>query len=389
MKLGIYIHLPYCLTKCPYCDFNSYGVGEDFPEEQYTKAILSEIDMQLELLEKKEVSSIFFGGGTPSLFKPSSIELVLDKINSYMKIKKETEITLEINPRSVELEKLNDFRGVGINRASIGIQSFSDRKLKFYGRNSNSEDSRKVLEDINKSGFKNFNIDLIYGSTNETLTELENDLDIALEYGSTHISAYCLTIEDGTQFGYLYKKGLLKLPDDEVLSEMYTLTSEMLVKNGFTHYEISNFSKLGNECVQNLIYWKCDTYIGFGAGAHSHLKGYGEMGKWGKRWGNIKNPGKYMNNAINMGNVAEFMEDLDRENAINDKIMMGLRLSDGVDIENLSDIYNAEFNFNNLNHFFEEGLLEFIDGELKITKEGRIFSNLLIEKVTESLKLLN
>ena len=135
MKLGIYIHLPYCLTKCPYCDFNSYGVGNDFPEEEYTEAIIREIDMQAELLESGEISSVFFGGGTPSLFRPSSIQKILDKIDSYIEIRGNTEITLEINPRTVELEKLKDFHGIGINRASIGIQSFSDRKLKFYGRN--------------------------------------------------------------------------------------------------------------------------------------------------------------------------------------------------------------------------------------------------------------
>ncbi len=389
MKLGIYIHLPYCLTKCPYCDFNSYGVGNDFPEEEYTEAIIREIDMQAELLESGEISSVFFGGGTPSLFRPSSIQKILDKIDSYIEIRGNTEITLEINPRTVELEKLKDFHGIGINRASIGIQSFSDRKLKFYGRNSNSEDGRKVLEDINKSGFKNFNIDLIYGSTNETIDELNNDLNISLDYGSTHISAYCLTIEDGTQFGYLYKKGMLKLPDDEVLSEMYMLTSEILNKNGFSHYEISNFSKPGNECIQNLIYWNCDTYIGFGAGAHSHLKGCGQFGDWGKRWGNIKNPGRYMNSVEQMGNVAEFVENLEKENSINDWIMMGLRLSDGIDISSFSEIYNAELNSDKINYLFEDGLLKIKDGKLKITKDGRIFSNLLIEKVTECVSLLN
>jgi len=389
MKLGIYIHLPYCLTKCPYCDFNSYGVGNDFPEEQYTQSILREIEMQAELLENKEISSVFFGGGTPSLFRPSSIKMILDKINSYIEIKENTEITLEINPRTVELEKLKDFRGVGINRASIGIQSFSDRKLKFYGRNSNSEDGRNVLQDINKSGFKNFNIDLIYGSTNETIDELENDLEISLEYGSTHISAYCLTIEDGTQFGYLYKKGMLKLPEDEVLSEMYVLTSEILNNNGFSHYEISNFSRPGNECIQNLIYWNCDTYIGFGAGAHSHLKGRGDIGGWGKRWGNIKNPGRYMKSTEQREEVTEFTENLEKENSLNDWIMMGLRLSSGIDINLLKETFNAELNSGGINYLFEDGLLNIENEKLKITKDGRIYSNLLISKVTDSINFLN
>jgi oxygen-independent coproporphyrinogen-3 oxidase len=167
------------------------------------------------------------------------------------------------------------------------------------------------------------------------------------------------------------------------------LTSEILNKKGFTHYEISNFSKPGNECIQNLIYWNCDTYIGFGAGAHSHLKGCGQFGDWGKRWGNIKNPGRYMNSVEQMGNVAEFVENLEKENSINDWIMMGLRLSDGIDISSFSEIYNAELNSDKINYLFEDGLLKIKDGKLKITKDGRIFSNLLIEKVTECVSLLN
>lgn len=388
MKLGIYIHLPYCLTKCPYCDFNSYGVGTDFPEEEYTEAILQEIEMQGEFLENRDICSVFFGGGTPSLFKPSSIRMIIDKINSFVNIGKSTEITLEINPRTVELEKLKEFKGIGINRASIGIQSFSDRKLNFYGRNSSSEDGRKVLEDINNSGIRNFNIDLIYGSTNETVDELKDDLKISLEYGSTHISAYCLTIEDGTQFGYLYKKGMLKLPDDELLSEMYSLTSDILVSNGFSHYEISNFSKPGRECIQNLIYWNCDTYIGFGAGAHSHRKGTGQIADWGKRWGNKKNPGSYMNTVMQRGDVAEFTETLEREDSLNDRIMMGLRLSDGIDINSFSKFYNADFNTGKIEYLLDDGLLAIDGSKLRITGKGKIYSNLLIGKVTECVNLL-
>ena len=384
MNQGIYIHLPYCLTKCPYCDFNSYGVGNDFPEEEYTRAILSEIDMKGNVLSGGEVTSIFFGGGTPSLFKPESIKKILDKINEYAVIDVKAETTLEINPRTVALEKLKDFRGTGINRASIGIQSFSDRKLNFYGRNSNSEDGIKVLEDIIKAGYKNFNIDLIYGSSNETVGELKRDLEITLGFGSSHVSAYCLTIEDGTQFGYLFKKGLLKLPEDAVLSEMYTLTSEILGNNGYSHYEISNFSKTGSECKQNLIYWNCGNYIGFGAGAHSHLKGDGQDGDWGKRWGNLRNPGRYIETACSGGEVAGFTEDLDKETALNDRLMMGLRLSEGIVLADIKKEYGKEIDSDKISYLLKDGLMKIEQGKLKITKEGRIYSNLLIEKVSSA-----
>lgn len=389
MDQGIYIHLPYCLTKCPYCDFNSYGVGDEFPEEQYTEAVLREIELKADMLKGREVASIFFGGGTPSLFDPASIGKILDKVKKYCVTNSPVEITLEINPRTVEIERLKDFLAVGINRASVGIQSFSERKLKFYGRNSSSDDGRNVLNDIIKAGFNNFNIDLIYGSTDETIEELKNDISISLEYGSTHLSAYCLTIEDGTQFGYLYKKGMLKLPADDVLSGMYTLTSELLKNNGFSHYEISNFSKEGKECIQNLIYWNCNTYIGFGAGAHSHLKGVGKEEDWGTRWGNIREPGRYMKNAHEGIDTSAFTEKLEKENSLNDSLMMGLRLSGGIEMKHISEFYNTELDTNKINYLFNDGLLSIEDGRLKITEKGRIFSNLLIEKVTDSFVLLN
>ena len=389
MKQGIYIHLPYCLTKCPYCDFNSYGVGTEFPEEEYTSALLKEIDQKGHVVAERDVASVFFGGGTPSLFSASSISKILRKINEYSKLSNGTEITLEINPRTVGLEKLKEFREIGINRASVGIQSFSDRKLEFYGRNSNCEDGKKVLEDINNAGFKNFNIDLIYGSSGETVDEMENDINISLRYGSTHLSAYCLTIEDGTQFGYLYKKGMLKLPEDEVLSKMYSITSEILRSNGYSHYEISNFSRNGKECVQNLIYWNCGTYIGFGAGAHSHIKGDGIQGDWGKRWGNIREPGRYMKNALDGVDTSAFSEILEKENSLNDRLMMGLRLSEGIDLESLSGIYNAEFSVSPIEYLFQDGLLSLDAGKLRITEEGRIYSNILIGKVSDSVLFLN
>ena len=389
MKQGIYIHLPYCLTKCPYCDFNSYGVGTEFPEEEYTSAVLNEIDQKGQVVAERDVASVFFGGGTPSLFSPSSISKILDKINEFSKLRSDMEITLEINPRTVGLEKLKEFRAIGINRASVGIQSFSDRKLEFYGRNSNCEDGKKVLEDINSAGFKNFNIDLIYGSSGETVDEMENDINISLGFGSTHLSAYCLTIEDGTQFGYLYKKGMLKLPADEVLSKMYSITSEILRSNGYSHYEISNFSRNGNECVQNLIYWNCGTYIGFGAGAHSHLKGDGIRGNWGRRWGNIREPGRYMKNALEGIDATAFSEMLEKENSLNDRLMMGLRLSEGIDLEGLCGIYNAEFDISSIENLFKDGLLSLEEGRLRITEEGRIFSNILIGKVSDSVLFLN
>ncbi|MGI9553522.1 MAG: radical SAM family heme chaperone HemW [Thermodesulfobacteriota bacterium] len=388
MNLGIYIHLPYCLTKCPYCDFNSYGVGDIFPEEEYTSAILNEIDQYSGYLSGNSVSTVFFGGGTPSLFKPENINKMIKKIADNTRIEEDAEISIEINPKTANSEKISKFKEIGINRASVGIQSFSERKLKFYGRLNSPEEGKEILRHISEAGYKNFNVDLIYGSTNESFEELESDIDISLEFNPTHLSAYCLTIEDGTQFGKLYDRGLLRLPEDKVLSEMYNITTDLLTKRGFHHYEISNFCEPDFECRHNLIYWECDSYIGFGAGAHSHLTNRDDS-PWGIRWANLKNPNNYIESIKNKRTVHEFTERLTREESVTDRLLMGLRLKKGINIKQLETSCKTEFDPCKLKNFFDDGMIEIVDGNLKITEKGRIFSNELIYKAVNSFALLN
>ena len=388
MNLGIYIHLPYCLTKCPYCDFNSYGVGDNFPQEDYTSAVLHEIDFYSGYLSQNSVSTIFFGGGTPSLFDPKSIDKMIKKVGEYTNLSEDVEISIEINPKTVNLEKISHFKDIGINRVSLGIQSFSERKLKFYGRLNSPEEGKEVLRDVSNSGFKNFNIDLIYGSAGESLDELERDIDISLEFNMTHMSAYCLTIEDGTRFGNMYKKGLLRLPGDNLLSEMFTLTNKLLTQNGFEHYEISNFCKLGYECRHNLIYWKCENYIGFGAGAHSHTNNE-RCSLWGKRWANLKNPKKYMEAMKNNRTAHEFTEILTREESLTDTLIMGLRLKNGLEVKQIEKKYRAVLDQDKLRNLIEDELIKISYGSLRITDKGRIFSNELIRKAVESFEFLD
>ena len=386
MSLGIYIHLPYCLTKCPYCDFNSYGVGEDFPEDEYTISILGEIELYSTYLSGCEVDTVFFGGGTPSLFKPKNIKRILDRIADITDLKKGAEISLEINPRTADRYKLAEFQMSGVNRASIGIQSFSERKLKFYGRLNSPEDALCALGDIRDAGFKNFNIDLIYGSTDETLEEFQDDINTALSMNPNHLSLYCLTIEDGTLFGKLYKKGMLKLPSDQQLSEMYDLSHKTLENYGYEHYEISNFSIPGSECRHNLIYWHCGDYLGFGAGAHSHMK-QREFGPWGKRWGNIKNPSAYMKQVSDGCAPYDFTEELTRYDSLTDKLLMGLRLKEGVDYQALKSYYSASFKKEEVSHLVDDGLIDISRGQLMITDSGRIYSDRLIGLVSDSFVL--
>ncbi len=387
MSTGIYIHLPYCITKCPYCDFNSYGVGNSFPEDDYTSAVMCEIDSYSEYLSGRKVSTIFFGGGTPSPFHPENIEKMIKRVERYADLARDVEISIEINPRTADLEKLRDFKRIGINRASVGIQSFSDRKLRSLGRFNSSEEGKNILRNVCAAGFENFSLDLMYGSLKENLEEVRNDISVSLELNVPHISAYCLTIESGTRFGDMYKRGLLRLPGDGELSEMFSLTGSLLAQNGFEHYEISNFCKPGFQCRHNLIYWECGSYIGIGAGAHSHLNKE-DHPPWGERWVNFKAPDSYMKALKEGGSAREFTERLSREEALTDRLLMGLRLKKGVNVQQIEKTYAAALNRDKLKAPIDNKLMEVSSGSLKITDKGRVFSDRLICSAVEAFEPL-
>ena len=383
MAFGVYVHLPYCLKKCPYCDFNSYGVGESFPERDYTESVLRELDLYSDIQDYEPLGSIFFGGGTPSLFGAGSIEKIITEIKDSFSPEKELEVSLEINPKTADFKKLTSLRQAGVNRLSFGVQSFSDRKLRFLGRINSPGDSRSILGDAVKAGFENFNIDLMYGTSDETMGEWQKDLEEALSFNSTHISAYCLTVEDGTVFGNLYKRGKLSLPEEGELSEFISFTTEFLESKGFRQYEISNYSKEGFECRHNMLYWQGDNYLGLGAGAHSHIRQAGRG--WGTRWGNIKNPGLYMKALRAEEKPIEFTEVLQKEEALEDTVLMGLRLSKGLEFNALRESYDVSLDESKIRHLLKGGLIEINDDIVRLTKRGTLLSNAVIEKFLDSL----
>lgn len=383
MSTGIYVHLPYCITKCPYCDFNSYGTDGIFPEESYTNSILREIDLYGNFLENRKVETIFFGGGTPSLFSSNSIEKIISKIFTIAKVNDDLEISLELNPKTVDKNKLVELKEIGINRLSVGVQSFTQRKLDFYGRINKPIDSENVLTWINDSGFKNFNIDLIYGSMDETISELDYDLEQTLRFGSSHISAYCLTIEDGTEFGRLYKSGKLKLPTDKRLSEFMDHTSQVLENSGYENYEISNFSKKGFECQHNLIYWRSKSYIGLGAGAHSHISSSSEH-PWGLRWFNHRSPNQYISLIENFESPICKKNPLTKTESLEDKILMGLRLKEGVSLSDLQNKYSINFEKEKIDYLINDGFLLDKKDSISLTKKGRLFTNEIIVRVLDA-----
>ena len=378
--LGVYVHIPYCLTKCPYCDFNSYGTNGNFPEDDYINALEREIENSRRIVEGREVSTVFFGGGTPSLFKSRSVGVVMEKLASIASFSPAAEITLEMNPRTADKEKLASLRRLGINRISVGIQSFSQRKLDFYGRFTTPDDCVRALVDVRDAGFRNYNLDLIYGSSQETREEFENDIRTALSFSPTHISAYCLTIESGTEFATLWRKGRLSLPDDSVLVGFMQSAREILEEEGYGNYEISNFARRGYECMHNLIYWNCHDYLGVGAGAHSHIRSGGEQG-WGRRWSNIRNPELYMKRVTDDGSAVSASYDLSRTTALEDTLLMGLRLSGGVEIRDLKERFGCEPDDSGLQYLQSDGFVLTDGGRLRLTARGRIFTDELVARL--------
>jgi len=386
MGFGVYVHIPYCVKKCPYCDFNSYGVGSRIPEAEYTEAVLKETDFYAHYLEKIHLDSIFFGGGTPSLFSPGSIRKIVEKIKEITSPCDSLEVSLEVNPKTADSEKLRAFREAGVNRISAGVQSFSEKKLEFLGRINSPDDSRRVLEEISEAGFSNFNIDLMYGVTSETIEDWKTDLDNAVQFGSPHISAYCLTIEDDTEFGTLYAQNKLQLPDDDELSDMISFTTDFLENAGYGQYEISNFAKPGFECRHNLLYWRGENYLGLGAGAHSHLE-LNYRPSWGVRYANLKNPALYMKTVRETKKPVAFKELLNKGEALEDRVLMGLRLREGIDLFNLEERFGAKICAGKLDSLLGEGLIKISSNSLQLTNKGILVSDELIVKVLDSISI--
>lgn len=385
MPLGVYVHIPYCVTKCPYCDFNSYGSGRGFPEAEYTDAVIKELKAYRETLSRGGLVSVFFGGGTPSLFDPRSIERILSRILEYTGSNGSgVEISLEVNPGTAGLDTLRGLRLAGINRISVGIQSFSQRKLDFLGRIYGPGEALRILEEVSKAGFTNFSFDLMYGTRDETLSEWERDLRLASNFPSTHVSAYCLTIENGTEFGKLFKAGRLKLPDEDALSGFISFTTSFLGAAGYPQYEISNYAKPGFECRHNLLYWRGEDYVGVGAGAHSHLGRSGEPG-WGVRWANIRNPASYIRAVSGGKKPVDFTEELHREEALEDDILMGFRLSEGLDISGLGRKYGITPDLSRIDYLREDGFIELSGGRVRLTKKGTLLSDEIIVRLAGTL----
>lgn len=267
IPLSLYIHLPWCIRKCPYCDFNSHAVQNEIPEDQYIDRLIEDFKEQLPKIKSREIKTIFFGGGTPSLFSAKSLDRLLTSLFSLTTFSKNCEITLEANPGTVEQQRFKGYFEAGINRISLGVQSFNDEKLKALGRIHSSDEAKNAIESIKQAGFTNFNIDIMHGLPNQTLAEAMFDLTIALQFNPTHLSWYQLTIEPNTVF---YKQKPT-LPDEKVLADIEEQGLQLLNENNLNRYEVSAYCRATHQSQHNLNYWLFGDYLGIGAGAHSKL----------------------------------------------------------------------------------------------------------------------
>ena len=265
--LALYIHIPWCVKKCPYCDFNSHAAGPSIPEQQYVAALLEDLQRDLPEVWGRRISSIFFGGGTPSIFSARAIDDILCGVRSLIPVSPNAEITLEANPGTFEQEKFNDYRALGINRLSIGIQSFAPEKLTALGRIHSGDEAIKAIETAQRAGFDNFNLDLMFGLPNQSIEQGLLDLQTAMDLQPTHLSWYQLTIEPNTLF---YSKPP-SLPDDDNIWQLQIQGQELLAQHGFEQYEISAYAKSGKACKHNINYWEFGDYLGIGAGAHGKI----------------------------------------------------------------------------------------------------------------------
>lgn len=367
---GIYIHWPFCRSKCPYCDFNSH-VSASIDEAAWMEALTAEMRYAASLTPNQRVSSVFFGGGTPSLMSGKLVGHLIDKISEFWRISNNLEITLEANPTSVEAAKLADFKVAGVNRLSIGVQSFRDDQLKFLGRQHSAGEAQETIK-LAQKYFDRFSFDLIYARPEQRLEDWKAELEEALDYAVGHLSLYQLTIERGTAFHTQYQRGDFDIPAESDAARLYELTQELLDKANMPAYEISNHAKLGQECLHNKIYWQYGDYVGIGPGAHGRLKTQAGQ-KIGTRA--HRAPQAWLQRVAEHGHGYHEFEEIGQDQQIDEILMMGLRLAEGVKLETFNALTGKDladlFSNPKLKPLYEEGLLNPIDTHLSLTQQGR------------------
>ncbi len=370
--LSLYIHIPWCIKKCPYCDFNSHKIDTKIPEQEYLQALITDLEMSLPLIWGRTIQSIFIGGGTPSLISGQGFDYLLQQIRARVNLSPYAEITLEANPSSVESKYINEYSSAGINRISLGIQSFNDIYLKLLGRVHDSIQAKQAIEVVAKH-FNNFNLDLIYGLPNQTIMDVEKDIETAIKFSPTHISAYNLTIEPNTYFAKFPPQNL---PNDDNCYEMQDNIINMLQINGYQRYETSAYSKKGKEAQHNLNYWQFGDYLGIGAGAHSKLSFHDKIMRISK----TKHPNDYLTK-ISKNIPFSKTHNVQYAELPLEFMMNALRLTNGFSTKLFTQTTGIELGviLPKLLTAEEHGFITLETSNIRPTEKGRDFLNNLLE----------
>ncbi len=373
---GLYLHWPFCQSKCPYCDFNSH-VAAAVDQNRWRSAYLSEIERAGVETAGRVLQSVFFGGGTPSLMDPQLVAAILEKVRTTWPMSNDPEITMEANPGSVEAGRFAAYRQAGVNRISIGVQALDDLSLQRLGRMHSVSDAIKAVE-IGQATFPRASFDLIYARQDQTLADWKAELQVALNLAPTHLSLYQLTVEEGTVFHERNQRGLLKgLPEEGLAADLFLLTQEMTENAGLGAYEVSNHANPGEESRHNLTYWRGGDYIGAGPGAHGRLS-FG-----GKRHATeaIRAPQAWLD-AVERENTGELPRSiLDPGEVATEYLLMGLRLREGVDIRRLEALIGAKLNWTAVSDLATEGLLEVLGDRLRTTQTGTLVLNSILRNL--------
>lgn len=385
---ALYIHIPYCLQRCPYCDFNAYAVAK-IPQKEYVSALLSELDYRANqpAWQGRDVRSIYFGGGTPSLFEADAIGKIIAGIAGSFPVCDELEVSLEANPGALAGDFLYALRQQGVNRLSIGAQSFNQSALEILGRVHTVADITVGVETARAAGFRNLSLDLIFGTPQQRKKEFLLDIDRTLELEPEHISTYGLTIEKGTPFFQMLKRGAIKLPSEGTVVQMIDSLRSVLPQRGYDHYEISNYAKPGREAQHNLAYWNGDDYLGLGAGAHSFVldrsRPYREVAN---RWANYADPERYMKTAVAHGHAHGWEEGLKMRDLVFEFFFLGLRKTSGVCLQQFKAWFGFEAQqiYGNLFEVLaQEELIIYERGRLHLTDRGLLLADSVIHNFSD------
>ncbi len=380
-KVGIYLHIPFCEKKCFYCDF--YSIEDISQRDKFVNSLVKEIELfSLNCAEKLCADTIFLGGGTPSLLYPYELEIITNSLHKNFNISAETEFTMECNPGTVNQQSLTDYRQLGVNRLSFGVQSFFDHELKFLSRIHNSQQAVEALEFARSAGFDNVNIDLMYGLPEQTSArggcasgaedKLLSNLENAVALNPQHISAYNLIVEHGTPLLTAVTSGEIKPLDESTEGRMYELTMGFLEKNGYKHYEISNYARHGFECKHNLKYWNSEEYVGFGPSAHLYLGG--------SRWWNISSLSSYLSSLSNDRLPISAKEELTDTQLVDEFVMLQLRQGK-MDLKILRDKFGIDLDTGFICDLKKVGYANVADNKVFLTKKGFIVCDEIAEEI--------